>query len=277
MRWRLSFALIWLASASLADPLTYLRSISLEGLGGVSAIEVEPGGTPAFVLSDRGQGHRFSIIRKGETGRITDIEQVKLPYPKRDTEGLAKSRVGTFYSYEDSGRVSRDTGEDLPSHPDFAKYERNGSLEALAAAPDGTLYTLPERSKAKGKPFPIYRYSKGAWDVIAYLPRRGPFQPTGADIGPDGLLYILERAFTPLGFRSRIRRLDPAAPKAGARTLITTRLGFHDNLEGISVWRSNSGAICLTLVSDDNFLTIQTSELVEYALTETLAGRATCD
>ncbi len=113
--------------------------------------------------------------------------------------------------------------------------------------------------------------------MIAFLPRRGSFLPTGADIGPDGLLYILERAFTALGFRSRIRRLDPAAPGAGVQTLITTPMGLHDNLEGISVWRSNTGATCLTLVSDDNFLAIQTSELVEYALTETLAGGASCD
>ena len=109
------------------------------------------------------------------------------------------------------------------------------------------------------------------------MPQRGPFQPTGADIGPDGLLYILERAFTPLGFRSRIRRVDPNSPGVEAQTLITTSPGVHDNLEGISVWQSHSGATCLTLVSDDNFLAIQTSELVEYALTETLAGDASCD
>ncbi|WP_223428619.1 esterase-like activity of phytase family protein [Tateyamaria pelophila] len=128
MRWRLSFALIWLASASLADPLTYLRSISLEGLGGVSAIEVEPGGTPAFVLSDRGTGHRFDILRSGETGRIANLKDITLPYPNRDTEGLAKSEAGTFYSYENPGRVSRETGEPLPSHPDFAYSSGEGRL-----------------------------------------------------------------------------------------------------------------------------------------------------
>ena len=59
MRWRLSVALICLAAASQAEPLTYLRSVPLDGLGGLSAIEVEPGGSPALVLSDRGTGHRF--------------------------------------------------------------------------------------------------------------------------------------------------------------------------------------------------------------------------
>lgn len=277
MRWRSGLALIWLASASFADPLTYLRSISLTGLGGLSAIEAEAGGNPALVLSDRGTGHRFDIIRDGDGGHIANIRNVRLPYPDRDTEGLATSRAGTFYSYENPGRVSRASGAALPSHPDFITFDENGSLEALAATLDGTLYTLPERTGSREEPFPIYRFANGRWDIIARLPRRGPFQPTGADIGPDGKLYILERAFTALGFRSRIRRLDPARPEAGAETLITTPLGLHDNLEGLSVWRSQSGATCLTMVSDDNFLSIQTSELVEYALTETLAGGARCD
>ena len=45
----------------------------------------------------------------------------------------------------------------------------------------------------------------------------------------------------------------------------------------LAIWQSKSGATCLSMVSDDNFLSIQRTELVEYALTETLAGGATCD
>ena len=277
MRWRISFALIWLTSASLADPLTFLRSIPLKGLSGLSAIEVEHGGAAAFVLSDRGIGYRFTIIRNGNTGQLMNIQTVKLPYPERDTEGLAKSQNGTFFSYEGPGRISRDNGTAISSHPDFIRYKKNKSLEALAAARDGTLYTLPEKPARRGAPFPIYRYKNKTWDIAALLPKRGLFQPTGTDIGPKGWLYILERAFTPLGFSSRIRRFDPNSPKPHAETLITTKFGKHDNLEGISVWESNSGATCLTLVSDDNFRISQTSELVEYALTESLAGEAACD
>ena len=277
MRWRLSFALIVSASASLADPLTFLRSMPLEGLGGVSAIEVEPGGSPAFVLSDRGTGHRFAINRAGDTGHISGVAGVKLPFGTRDTEGLATSNSGTFISYEDPGNVSTASGTMLPSHPDFADLPENGSLEALAAAPDGTLYTLAENPDTGDAPFAIYRYRDGAWDIAAYLQRTGPFQPTGADIGPDGMLYILERAFSVLGFRTRIRRVNIQIDAPVAETLLTTLLGRHDNLEGLSVWRSDSGATCLTMVSDDNFLRVQRSELVEYALTETLAGGAHCD
>lgn len=277
MRWRLSVALIWLASASLADPLTFLRAVPLNGLGGLSAIEVEPGGKRAFVLSDRGTGHRFTIERTRNSGRITAVVVQALPFPHRDTEGLAISDGGTFFSYEGPARISSASGDAIPGHPDFADLHPNGSLEALAAAPDGTLYTLPERSGGHTTPFPIYRYRAGHWDITAQLPRSGPFLPVGADIGPDGSLYILERAFSPLGFRSRIRRLDPDDPDAPAQTMLVTRAGLHDNLEGLSVWQSTSGATCLTMVSDDNFLAVQTSELVEYGLTESIAAGANCD
>ena len=124
MRWRISFALIWLTSASLADPLTFLRSIPLKGLSGLSAIEVEHGGAAAFVLSDRGIGYRFTIIRNGNTGQLMNIQTVKLPYPERDTEGLAKSQNGTFFSYEGPGRISRDNGTAISSHPDFIRYKK---------------------------------------------------------------------------------------------------------------------------------------------------------
>ena len=32
--------------------------------------------------------------------QLMNIQTVKLPYPERDTEGLAKSQNGTFFSYE---------------------------------------------------------------------------------------------------------------------------------------------------------------------------------
>lgn len=274
---RLSVALILSASASLADPLTFLRSIPLEGLGGVSAIEVDAGGCCALVLSDRGTAHRFEITRNGAWGRISDVSSVTLPFPTRDTEGLAVAGKSTFLSYEDPGDVGSIDGQMLPSPREFRALPRNGALEALAVTDDGVIYTIPENPQNRGGPFPIYKFQDRRWSVAAALPREGKFLPTGADFGPDGLLYILERSFSPLGFRSRIRRGDLQGDPITFETLLTTSLATHDNLEGVSVWRSDSGAICLSLVSDNNFLSVQTSELVEYVLTETLAGDARCD
>ena len=270
-------ALILSASASLAEPLTFLRTMPLTGLGGVSAIEVEDAGRTALVLSDRGAGYRFDILRDGQTARIANVTDVMLPFPHRDTEGLAVADGKTFLSYEAPAEVSTLSGQVLPSPRAFHDLPANGALEALAIAPDGALYTLPENPRNGGGPIPIYRFQDNRWTVVAHLPRSEGFAPTGADFGPDGLLYILERSFSALGFRTRIRRVDPMGGTLNPETLLTTRLRTHDKLEGLSVWSSDSGAVCLSMVSDNNFLSIQASELVEYALTETLAGGARCD
>ncbi|WP_299618452.1 esterase-like activity of phytase family protein [uncultured Tateyamaria sp.] len=278
MRWRLSLALILSGTAGVAEPLTFVRSVvlgsDLPEFGGLSAIEMPLSGSEALMLSDRGAAFALSIDRAAGTYAITSVPQ---PRPHRDSEGLAWDGTAMFFSYEGPGAVVRADGKRLAVHPDFSTHRPNGSLEALAAAPDGTLYTLPERSGDPNIPFPIYRYTGGTWEKWAALPRLGPFLPAGADIGPDGMLYILERAFSPLGFRSRIRRLDPKAPEVETETVLKTRAGLHDNLEGLALWRSDSGATCLSMVSDNNFLSVQRTELVEYALTETLAGGATCD
>jgi hypothetical protein len=39
-----------------------------------------------------------------------------------------------------------------------------------------------------------------------------------------------------------------------------------DNLEGISVWQDVSGQTHLTLVSDDNFLPFQNTQIIEYSV-----------
>lgn len=277
MLWRSGLALILTAAAATADPLTFVQSWPLvsdrRDFGGLSAIEMVDG-SAAVVLSDRGKVFALTLDRNAQSVTIASADQ---PHPNRDSEGLAQGGGRLYFSYEGPAAIAAHDGTPVPSHPDFAGYSDNGSLEALAADDTGTLYTLPERSGDRTRPFPIYRFRNGAWDIVTTLPRTGPFLPAGADIGPDGLLYILERAFTPLGFRNRIRRLDPNAPATPAKTLLTTRAGRHDNLEGLALWQSESGATCLTMVSDDNFLSVQRTELVEYALTETLAGGATCD
>lgn len=47
---------------------------------------------------------------------------------------------------------------------------------------------------------------------------------------------------------------------------------MHDNLEGISVWQDPDGRIRLTMISDDNFMVFQRTEIVEYAVDPPLAS-----
>ncbi|WP_299684942.1 esterase-like activity of phytase family protein [uncultured Tateyamaria sp.] len=268
---------LWAGAAAAGDALTFVRSITLQtalpSFGGLSAIETADGAS-FVVMSDRGQAFDLTLDRANGTTAITRRDQ---PAPNRDSEGLALSGRDLFYSYEGPARVFDGAGQMLPVLPAFNHLTDNGSFEALAATPGGTVYTIPERSGDKMLPFPVFRFRDGAWDVARTLPRTAHFLPAGADIGPDGMLYVLERAFTPLGFRTRIRRFDPEVADGPVETLLRTPPGLHDNLEGLAVWTTNAGQTCLTMVSDNNFLRVQRTEIVEYSLSPPLAAHPGCD
>ncbi len=254
--------------------------------GGLSALNVFPGGTRFIAISDHGAWTEGRIHRDA-AGIIKDVTAAPFrlllgadgqPFKeaRRDSEGVAVARDGTVYiSFEgpQAARVLRyprldGPAENLTRHPDFPRMQENSSLEALAIGPDGTLYTLPERSGALDRPFPVYRYRAGTWDKPFTVPRRGNYLAVSADVGPDGRFYLLERDFRGLsGFASRLRRfaLDGSGVSQEV-TVMESAPGTHDNLEGLSVWRDAGGVLVATMVSDDNFRFFQTTELVEYAL-----------
>lgn len=258
---------------------SFAWQMNAPGFGGFSGIDFTA--EDRFVaISDRGTYVEGRLIR--ENGRITRIESTR---PARlrnadgnpmannirsDSEGLAVREDGRrFVSFEGFHRVwaylNMDRAAWLPRHPDFAGLQRNSSLEALAVDSRGWLYTLPERSGQITRPFPVYRYRNGTWDIPFTIPRLAGFLPVGADFGPDGHFYLLEREFTGFGFRSQVRRFSISPKGIGAgEILLTSFNGRHDNLEGLAVSRSPAGQIRLTMISDDNFRIFQRTEIVEY-------------
>lgn len=254
--------------------------------GGLSAIEVADDGSSFLALSDRGAWTRGQITRDA-AGRIIAVDarpmrflrgrfEAPLDDGRNDSEGLAVAADGTLYvSFENIARVLRyDTidgpAQNLISPREFGRMQRNSALEALAIGPDGTLYTLPERSGELNRPFPVWRYRDGVWDQPFGLRRDGGYLAVGADFGPDGRLYLLERELHGLaGFSSRVRSFAVSdTALSDERTDLKTQPGQHDNLEGISVWRGPDGAIWLTMVADDNFKFFQSTEIVEYRLAD---------
>lgn len=252
--------------------------------GGFSGLELGPDGRDLVALSDRGAWLRGRIARDA-AGRITAIApdgpvtllrgkgEAPLNADRRDSEGLAIAPDGTVYvSLEGPARVLRyarlgGPAENLPDAPAFPKMQTNSSLEALAIGPDGALYTLPERSGGETRPFPVYRFRAGHWDSPFSVSRSEGFLPVGADFGPDGRFYLLERKFAGLaGFATRIRRFRIAGDRIDTgETLLQTPLGLHDNLEGIALWRDAQGLVA-TLIADDNFSFLFSTRLVEYRL-----------
>ncbi len=264
---------------------SYSWSYKDDAFGGFSGLTLAPDGNSLTVISDRGTIWTADLTRKGDkiTGmtnlkgqKILNDKGVPLTRFQTDSEGLAIAPNGRiFISFEGIHRVwsyssPSSKATKLPTHPDFKKMQNNSSLEALAIDRRGRLYTLPERSGKIDRPFPVYRFDGKKWSQPFSIPRKEPYLPTGADFGPDGKLYLLERNFSGiLGFSTRVRRFTLKNNAiASEETLLETHIGRHDNLEGISVWRDRSGAIRLTMVSDDNFNVFQRTELVEYRVTE---------
>ncbi|MDQ2095638.1 esterase-like activity of phytase family protein [Rhodalgimonas zhirmunskyi] len=258
-----------------------------EDFGGWSALELSENGREFTAVSDRGHvisgriarnGGMIASVTAGPIHGLRDETGARLRGFRGDSEGLAIGPDGALYiSFEGAHRVGRyatpdSAAEWLPRAPGFKELQSNSSLEALAIDARGTLYTLPERSGRITRPFPLYRWKNGSWDAKLRLPRRGNFLAVGADFGPDGRLYLLERDFAGIGFRTRVRRFEIEGDKLTHETeLLQTSTGQHDNLEGLSVWRDQGGRIRLTMISDDNYRFFQRTEFVEYAVPETLA------
>lgn len=250
--------------------------------GGLSGIDTDAAGETFVAVGDRGLLVTGRLLREG--GRLAGVTDLVLrpllntrgrpltPYMV-DAEDIALDGQGGFHvSFEAEHRIWHYAAPGAPARrspgcPDFAALQLNSGLEALARAPDGTLLAIPERSGAWGRPFPVYRIRDGRCIAPLALPRHGGFLVTGADVGPDGRLYVLERDHRFWGFATRIRRFALGEDGLSAEeTLLETAFGTYGNLEGIAVFRDAEGAIRVLAVADDNFSPFQRTDLVEFRL-----------
>lgn len=263
---------------------TFRWTSSAPGFGGFSAIEVSPDGSGFVALTDRGMlvdgeiergpDRRITGVRSGAPEMLAQPEQPAEEGFRFDTEGLALAGDGGLYvSTEFVNRVLHypspaDAPDILPVPRDFVGLGQNGGLEALAIGPDGALYTLPEVTLRPDGGIPVFRFHGGAWDQPFRFHGDPAFLPVAADVGPDGRLYVLERQFRGLGgFASRLVRMTgDGTGEVAAETVFETAAGAFGNLEGLSVWREPDGGLRATLISDNNFLDVLGTEIVEFRL-----------
>lgn len=263
----------------------YVWSRPEEWFGGFSGLEMSGDGQSFSAITDRGYIVRGQIDRA--EGQVADISvdsanslhnDVGTPATGNltDSEGIAIDQDGRIYvSFEYVQRIwvydSHDTRAQWASYTkSWRALKNNGGLEMLAIDGNGTLFTVPEYREGNATDARVFRWSRGGkWQQPFTLPLRGRFLPVGGDFGPDGKLYLLERAVTPFGFRSRVRRFDVAEDGVSNEVvLFTSWPGKHDNLEGIAVWQDQEGRIRLSLISDDNFMWFQRTELADYVVEE---------
>lgn len=289
----LAAALICAGGAAFATDLrarwiaSYTWTDKADWFGGFSGISMAADGSAMTVIGDRGFLLRARVTRSD--GQITGVEadppqdlkaggNRALTGRDKDAEGLAITRDGrVIISFEGTHRVGiydpvGTRAQVLPDIAELSELHPNRSLEALALDRYGRIYVIAELPAVQDGTIPVYRWDGARWQVPFTLPRRGSFLVVGADFGPDGRLYVLERAVSVFGFRSRVRSWGMAQglPRDGV-THLQTRAREHDNLEGLSVWRDGAGAIRLTMIADDNFNFFQRTEIVEYALPVPLA------
>ncbi len=263
---------------------TYYWNADIPHFGGFSGLWVASNGVGFHTIND--QGWYVSGRLERDAGRIVGViidKKGAIHGPdkpvtgdfKGDAEGLAIGADGTIHvSFEAYHRVQR-FGDGFEKKPtwlhkwnDFLFLQQNSGLEALAIDADDVLYAIPERSGAWTRPFPVYRYVDGVWDDTWSIPRSKKFLVVGADFGPDGKLYVLERLFEWYGgFQTRIRRFEkgPDGFDAG-ETLLESWIGSYGNLEGMSLWTAPDGALMATVIADDNFNPLQRTTIVEFRL-----------
>lgn len=271
------------AGAVLDHVGTYVWERDEASFGGFSGIEIGDDGATFHALTDRSHLYWGSIDRDDRdivrnlavAGRAHLKDSAGQPLPPGytgDSEGLAIGPDGRIHvSFEGLDRIATYDDPDAaatrpPRPPQLPGMGINSGLEGLAIRDDGTLIAIPERSGGEGVPFKVLAFD-GAWTPLAQIRRDPRWLAVGADFGPDGWFYLLERDFRGvLGFSSRVRRmrLTDEGPE-DEEILLETRPLQYDNLEGISVWHDGTG-IRVTLISDDNFLFLQRTEIVEYRL-----------
>jgi hypothetical protein len=258
--------------------------------GGLSGLWLAPDGSELIAVSDRGTIWRAGLRHAGDRlAEVANWSVVPLgrfagerPSSNIDAEALADDGAGNLViaveGREPLRRIARSDPGAVPGQmPPGARLIKAGAkagndgIEALTALPDGGLLALSEGIVAAPGELAAWRIQDAAVQPLAYAARDG-FAPTGAD-WLDDTVYVLERRFSFLdgGFASRILAIDVAQVSEGA-TLVGQQLAelrwpvISENFEGIAARRGTDGRVLLYLVSDDNFLPLQRTLLLQFSL-----------
>ena len=266
--------------------LTFLRGWALSSdeprFGGISAMQVELGQVTA--LSDTGVLFRFPLPRSAGAVplRVEALPQAgDGPKSGHDTEAMWLAGARAWIAFERGNAVVRfrrdGWREEAAARPaPMQRWRGNSGPEALVRLADGRFLVLAE-GRDNDAPFsPAILFdgdpAESATPVLVLSYRRQPgFRVTDAALLPDGRLLILNRRFDWLaGAAVRLVVADVPGPGAGAtiegRVIAELRAPLIvDNMEALSVV-SEGGRTIVRLASDNNYMRVQRTLLLEFAL-----------
>ena len=264
--------------------------------GGLSGLRLLPDRRHFIAVNDAGQWLAGTIDRDaaGLPRGITDAVMGSLLRPdagfiarKRDgdCEGLDIAGDRAFLSYERNhrieawsvvdGRLAEGTASVI-ADMNGKRLSSNKGIEALAVFPAdsanaGKLLAISEESLNRDRNIRAFIVDGETTTELAFT-RDGDFAITDADFLPNGDLLVLERAYSMRKGQGMRLRLVPGAEiaegavLAGTILLSADKTNWIDNMEGMDVSTDETGAVHVTLISDDNFSALQQTLLLEFVL-----------
>lgn len=280
----LGIAVLWITLNVTASIVPILPKDPL--LGGLSGVTVSPDGQSFTALGDRGMIVRGRLERTN--GTLTGATQTEVallldqngnPYVNvdNDSEGMDIDADGNvIVVFEHVHRVAL-FGPDLRErrYPPFRNIRipvPNAGFESLALDDQQRPVVIIEGPIRQKDQAEIMRLEHGIWRQIGTLQLSDGFVAVGADFGPDGALYVLERKFGLVGFRSRLKRVQLVEDTVMQGEIIWAPTGTQGNLEGISIWQDDTGNLRAVMVADDNFLPLLPGGITEITLAKKANG-----
>jgi len=252
---------------------------------GLSGLVISNNGDKFVTISDksdyfegmiqRDTSGSISSIQITLSGHLKDSKGIPLNGRNLDSESIVKTPSAFYISFESNNRIMKhkhlySPGEFLPKHEDFKNLLVNKGIEALAIDKDGKLFAIPEKPPRNYQNYPIYILRDGKWEVFSFFPAKGNFQVSDAAFMTDNSLILLERSYNwSVGFITRLRRLELSHEKILKPQDLLEKTSGASNYEGLSIWNNAAGETYLTLISDNNFLPLLTTEILEYKVIKT--------
>jgi hypothetical protein len=248
--------------------------------GGISAIHVANNRVVAF--SDAGWRILFPVP-DGEGSKAADIRLLEglgpdLDKAQRDVESIAVHGRHVWLGLERRNAVLRyerpqwrPDGGARPS--EMRKWGENSGAEAMVRLADGRFLLFAEGRGGVGDALLFEGDAASPGTRATHLRHRPPpgYRITDAAALPDGRLLLLYRRISLFdGMRARLAiarlpELRPGAMIVGVEIATLASPLPVDNMEAVSV-TSEKGRTIVWLASDDNYMPLQRSLLLKFAL-----------